>query len=75
MLRPSAPPITRQLAYQTGGLLIDVEGDPQGWYTLPPVTIRGTVFSSRAVEFKCTVSVNIAWIRHSLTECIPFSSL
>lgn len=59
MLRPKPPPITRQLAYQTGCPLIGADGDPQSWRTLPPATVRGTVFNSRVVDLTCTVS-NVA---------------
>lgn len=57
LLRPTVPSIARRLAYQENIPLVGADGDPQGWKTLPPVTIRGKIFKTISVEAKCTLSL------------------
>ena len=56
LARPSPPTILRQLAYQQGQPLVGPEGDPDGWKTLDPVQVVGTLFKTVTVEAQCTVS-------------------
>lgn len=60
--QPGPPSIARQLAYQERSPLIGPDGDPDGWHTLPVVTLKGTVYNTRPAEITYTVSniVNIA---------------
>jgi hypothetical protein len=54
--RPEAPSLLRQLAYQQ---FLPVPGplsDPEGWKTMRPVAVRGTMFSVHRAEAKATVS-------------------
>ena len=52
---PDMPSPARQLMYQERAPLIEPSDDPEGWHTLQAVTIRGTMFGDRAVEFTCVV--------------------
>ncbi|KAL4249707.1 hypothetical protein ABKN59_006108 [Abortiporus biennis] len=47
----------RRSAYQEGQPLMGPDKDPDGWFTLPPRVIRGTVFSSRNVEVAIVLSM------------------
>lgn len=47
----------RQLAYQENSPLLPPETDPEGWRTLTPVIVRGSVFTARNVDVKCTLSL------------------
>jgi hypothetical protein len=53
--RPDPPSMIRQLAYKEGSVLLGPGGDPAGWKVLDPVTIKGTLFDTKAIEVKCTV--------------------
>jgi len=53
--RPDPPSIFRQLAYKEGSGLLGPDGDPSGWKVLTPVTVKGTLFDTKAVEVECTV--------------------
>lgn len=55
--RPEAPSILRQLAYQQFLPIPGPTTDPEGWKTLRPVTIRGTMFKAQQVETKATVCI------------------
>jgi hypothetical protein len=56
---PEAPSALRQLAYRENiAQLIGRSGDPQGWETLPVITMHGTIFKSRPIEAICTVSAS-----------------
>ncbi|OCH94826.1 hypothetical protein OBBRIDRAFT_788829 [Obba rivulosa] len=56
-LRPCAPSILRQLAYQEQSPILGPERDSEGWRALHPVVIRGTLFKTRPVEVICTLSL------------------
>jgi hypothetical protein len=53
--KPGPPSPLRLLAYQENSPLWGPDADPEGWYTLEPVRIRGKVFNTRSVDAKCTV--------------------
>lgn len=56
--RPDAPSLLRQIAYQQ---FLPVPGplsDPEGWKTLRPVAIRGTMFCVHRAEAKATVRIS-----------------
>ncbi|KAJ8494403.1 hypothetical protein ONZ45_g13241 [Pleurotus djamor] len=57
VVQPGSPSLLRQLAYQERSPLIGPEGDPDGWLTLEPVCMRGTVFGKRAAEVYCMLSL------------------
>ena len=54
LIQAGAPSVARQLAYAEHQPLLGPDDDPNGWQTLEPVTVRGTVFGNRevAVDFK-----------------------
>lgn len=54
--QPGPPSVARQLAYQEHSPLVGPDGDPDGWHTLPVVTLKGTVFNTRPAEITYTVS-------------------
>lgn len=53
---PEPPSPARQLAYHENSPLLGLSGDPEGWKTLPTVSVTGTIFKARSVEIKYTVS-------------------
>ncbi|KAL0579583.1 hypothetical protein V5O48_002421 [Marasmius crinis-equi] len=55
--RPSPSSPLRQLSYQEQSPLFGPESDPEGWLTLPPVKIQGTLFSARQTEVICHLSL------------------
>jgi len=55
-IQPGPPSLLRQLAYQENSDLLGPDADPEGWHTLEPVRIRGTIFNERSVDAKCIVS-------------------
>ncbi|KAK1219394.1 hypothetical protein PQX77_017919 [Marasmius sp. AFHP31] len=55
--RPSPPSNLRQLSYQELNPLFGPESDPDGWTTLPPVEIHGTLFNTRQTEVICHLSL------------------
>ncbi|KAJ7121310.1 hypothetical protein C8R43DRAFT_1033808 [Mycena crocata] len=56
MQQPSPPSPLRQLAYQENSPLLGPDADPEGWYT-QPFSIKGTIFSSRMIDVKCSFSL------------------
>jgi hypothetical protein len=56
MMKPDSMSMVRQLAYQQNCPLVGPDGDPDGWHTLQPVVVSGTLFGERTVEVKYTVS-------------------
>lgn len=70
--RPELPSPMLQKAYKEGLHLVGPEGtvfaitnfiyfnlhagDPDGWHTLPPLTIQGTLFNSHTAEVTLSVS-------------------
>ncbi|KAJ7795866.1 hypothetical protein B0H14DRAFT_95669 [Mycena olivaceomarginata] len=57
MHQPGPPSALRQLAYQENSPLFGPETDPDGWYTLEPISVKGTLFSARTVEVRVTLSL------------------
>ncbi|KAJ3546756.1 hypothetical protein NM688_g5477 [Phlebia brevispora] len=55
-IQPDPPSPARQNAYLVGTPLLGPEDDPDGWHTLPSLTIRGKIFDVREVEVTCTLS-------------------
>ena len=55
IIRPELPSLARQLAYQENTSLPGPDGDPDGWYSCPPVRMHGHIFSNRAVDARLTV--------------------
>ncbi len=60
IIRPDPPSLARQLSYQEKSPLIGPDGDPDGWYRITPVSLRGSIFNNRAIEAQLTVSVAAA---------------
>ncbi|TDL25704.1 hypothetical protein BD410DRAFT_895932 [Rickenella mellea] len=56
-IRAPPPSALRLLAYSEGDHLVGPEGDPQGWKTLPPVTVKGTLFDTKGIEIECILAV------------------
>lgn len=54
-IRPQSPSLAMQLAYQERHPLIGPNGDPEGWHTLDPVSMRGTLFRTRDISIRCVV--------------------
>ncbi|KAI0701346.1 hypothetical protein BC835DRAFT_1411493 [Cytidiella melzeri] len=57
LIKPGPPSPVRQLAYQQNCPLVGPDGDPEGWHTLPPLTMTGTMFGDRTVEVESTLSL------------------
>ena len=55
IIRPEPPSRARQLAYIGNTELPGPDTDPDGWKCLEPLQIRGSVFSTRTVDARCTV--------------------
>jgi len=55
--RAEPPSPLRQLAYSEGTDIVGPDGDPEGWKTLPPVKITGTLFDTRQVDVDCALSI------------------
>ncbi|GBE87898.1 hypothetical protein SCP_1201230 [Sparassis crispa] len=55
--RADPPSPLRQVAYTEGTAIIGPDGDPEGWKTLSPVKIIGTLFKTRQIELQCTLSI------------------
>lgn len=54
-IRPDPPSRLRQLAYRQNAPIPGPDMDPEGWYTLRPATVMGTVFGARPVKIECHV--------------------
>ncbi|CAL1717093.1 unnamed protein product [Somion occarium] len=52
------PSQLRQLAYSEGAMIIGPEGDPEGWKTLQPLRISGTLFNTKPVTVECTLAIS-----------------
>ncbi|EIN05480.1 hypothetical protein PUNSTDRAFT_145902 [Punctularia strigosozonata HHB-11173 SS5] len=52
-----APSPLRELANLGHMPLLGVEGDPEGWRSLPPATVRGRAFGRRDIGVECMLSV------------------
>lgn len=51
--------MARRIAYQEHSPLVGPDGDPQGWRTLEPVTVVGSVFNTRTVRVQYTVRPSV----------------
>jgi hypothetical protein len=60
-IKPDPPSTLRQIAYREGSPILGPDTDPDGWKTLNPAFIRGTVFNDRSITTKCTVSYCITY--------------
>lgn len=59
VIAPGPFSVARTLAYQERVPLLELDADPDGWLTLPTVVISGTIFSTRPIELRCTVSLSL----------------
>ena len=55
LIRPDAPSLLRQLAYQANSPLLGPGADPDGRHQVPSSTVKGTVFKDREVQVSCVV--------------------
>lgn len=69
-ITPPPSSILRQLSYGDNLTIPGPEVDPIGWFTLPPVTMRGKVFGERNVKFQCTVSLFITYFLSFLIKIL-----
>ncbi|TBU30407.1 hypothetical protein BD311DRAFT_659291 [Dichomitus squalens] len=72
IIRPEAPSIARQIAYLENTPLPGPEADPEGWHCLEPLQVRGSVFSTREVDAKCTFALAkpLTYTRGSVIPCL-----
>lgn len=56
MSRPVVPTVLRQLAYQENMIVADPGADPDGWKSLEPVVVNGSLFKTVPVTATCRVS-------------------
>ncbi|KAJ7077165.1 hypothetical protein B0H15DRAFT_862630 [Mycena belliarum] len=70
-IRPDPPSQSRQLAYRQNGPILGPDADPEGWLSLPMVSITGTVFNTRRVNIKCQLSLAkpLSYTRGSVIPC------
>lgn len=70
--KPSPPSLLRQLAYQEHTQLLGPEFDPDGWETLQPIVIRGSIFSARHVAASCRLSIAkpLCYTRGAVIPCV-----
>ncbi|KAI0704174.1 hypothetical protein C8T65DRAFT_654104 [Cerioporus squamosus] len=66
IIRPDPPSRARQLAYIGNTELPGPDTDPDGWKCLEPLHIRGSVFSTRLVDARCT----LCYTRGSVIPCL-----
>jgi hypothetical protein len=69
--RPDPPSLLRQIAYQQFLPLPGPLSDPEGWKTLRPVAVRGTMFGTHRAEAKCTLSLAkpLCYARGTVLPC------
>ncbi|KAF8150704.1 hypothetical protein B0H34DRAFT_149037 [Crassisporium funariophilum] len=69
--RPDPPSMLRQLAYQQFLPLPGPSSDPEGWKTVRPVAVRGTMFKTHRVDAKCTLSISkpLCYARGTVLPC------
>ncbi|KAI0708548.1 hypothetical protein C8Q76DRAFT_799799 [Earliella scabrosa] len=72
VIRPDAPSMARQLAYIQNTPIPGPDVDPDGWKCLPPLNIRGSVFSTRTVDAICTLALAkpLCYTRGSVIPCV-----
>ncbi|KZP29748.1 hypothetical protein FIBSPDRAFT_926890 [Athelia psychrophila] len=56
-LKPETPSPLRSLAYRDGTAIPGPDQDPEGWITLPSVLVKGSIFSTRDIQIKATLSL------------------
>lgn len=56
--RPFSP--LRQLSYHENAPLLGPTVDVEGWLRVKQETLKGTLFSERDIEMKCTVRTTVA---------------
>ncbi|KAJ3546757.1 hypothetical protein NM688_g5478 [Phlebia brevispora] len=56
-IKPEAPSPAIQLAYQERCPLIGPSDDQEGWHTLDPIIVSGTLFNARNCGIVCTLSL------------------
>ena len=56
-ITPPAASVARQRAYSEHAPLLGPAQDPDGWQTLPKVTISGELLGQQKVEVECTLSL------------------
>ncbi|KAM5546092.1 hypothetical protein V8D89_000218 [Ganoderma adspersum] len=72
IIRPGPPSMARQLAYLENTPLPGPDADPDGWHCLEPLPIRGSVFSTREVDARCTFALAkpLSYTRGSAIPCV-----
>lgn len=50
------PSALRTIAYREGTPLIGPMNDPEGWKVLDVIEVKGSLYASKAVSVRCTVS-------------------
>ncbi|KAI0789899.1 hypothetical protein C8Q75DRAFT_806557 [Abortiporus biennis] len=58
IIRAAAPSTLRQVAYQEGSPILGPEIDPDGWKVLPPITLSGTLFTTKKVTVEITLAIS-----------------
>jgi len=71
-IKPEPPSALRQLAYQEGSPILGPDIDPDGWKTLKPTFINGTIFRDRSIDAKCTLSLAkpLCYTRGTTIPCV-----
>ncbi|KAH9848132.1 hypothetical protein C2E23DRAFT_941244 [Lenzites betulinus] len=72
IIRPDPPSTPRQIAYMENSPLIGPDGDPDGWLSLEPLPIQGSVFSTRTVDATCTLALAkpLCYTRGTAIPCL-----
>jgi hypothetical protein len=65
--KPELPSPMLQKAYKENISLVGPEGDPEGWYILPSVTVTGTLFGAKRgnVDFNLALAKPLSYARGS----------
>ncbi|KAK0469610.1 uncharacterized protein EV420DRAFT_46434 [Desarmillaria tabescens] len=71
LIRPDAPSLLRQLAYQESSSLPGPDADPDGWQQISCFTVKGTVFKAREVQVDGVVSLAkpLCYTRGTVIPC------
>ncbi|KAK0446292.1 hypothetical protein EV421DRAFT_1933470 [Armillaria borealis] len=71
LIRPNAPSLLRQLAYQENSPLLGSDADPDGWQRVSSFTVKGTVLKDREVQVNCVVSLAkpLCYTRGTVIPC------
>ncbi|KAI1792706.1 hypothetical protein LXA43DRAFT_311003 [Ganoderma leucocontextum] len=72
IIRPGPPSMARQLAYLENTPLPGPDADPDGWHCLDPLQVRGSVFSTREVDARCTFALAkpLSYTRGNAIPCV-----